>query len=94
MSLVPQQPGEDGVRIPAYLLERAKGIAVILTIFKIGMSNIGFEFGMGLLISRLGSSASATDNIDNENGAYGSTRIGDDNEWSPPCALAGSISLT
>ena len=71
--------GEDGVRIPAYLLERAKGIA-ILTIFKIGMSNIGFEFGMGLLISRLGSSASATDNIDNENGAYGSTRIGDDNE--------------
>ena len=49
--------GDDGVRIPAYLLERAKGIA-ILTIFKIGMGIAGFEFGTGLLISRLGSASS------------------------------------
>ena len=79
--------GEDGVRIPAYLLERAKGIA-IMTIFKIGMGIAGFEFGTGLLISRLGS-ASCTDDIDAENGAYGSS-IGDDNEWSPPCAIGSA----
>jgi len=43
----------DGVRIPATLLERAKGVAV-MTVVKIGMGVAGFEFGTGLVISRLG----------------------------------------
>jgi lipid-binding SYLF domain-containing protein len=42
----------DGVRIPATLLERAKGV-VVMTVVKIGMGVAGFEFGTGLVISRL-----------------------------------------
>jgi lipid-binding SYLF domain-containing protein len=41
----------DGVRIPARLLERAKGIAV-LTVAKAGLW-VGGEFGTGLVVARL-----------------------------------------
>ena len=44
----------DGVRIPAKLLERAKGVAVMTTI-KTGIGLAGFEFGTGLVVSRLSS---------------------------------------
>jgi len=54
----------DGVRIPARLLERAKGVAV-MTVIKGGLGFAGFEFGTGLVVARLG----------------------DGNEWSPPCAI-------
>ena len=43
----------DGVRIPARLLEMAKGVAV-MTMFKAGVGVAGFEFGTGLVVSRLG----------------------------------------
>ena len=42
----------DGVRIPANLLAQAKGVAV-MTVVKIGMGFAGFEFGTGLVVSRL-----------------------------------------
>jgi lipid-binding SYLF domain-containing protein len=54
----------DGVRIPARLLERAKGVAV-MTVIKGGLGFAGLEFGTGLVVARLG----------------------DGNEWSPPCAI-------
>ena len=44
----------DGVRIPARLLELAKGVAV-MTVIKTGIGFAGFEFGTGLVVSRLGS---------------------------------------
>ena len=44
----------DGVRIPARLLERAKGVAV-MTCIKTGVGVTGIEFGTGLVISRLSS---------------------------------------
>lgn len=44
----------DGVRIPARLLELAKGVAV-MTSFKTGIGLAGFEFGTGLVVSRLSS---------------------------------------
>jgi len=42
----------DGVKIPARLLLKAKGVA-ILTVIKGGMGFAGFEFGSGLVVSRL-----------------------------------------
>ena len=42
----------DGVRIPAKLLERAKGVAV-MTCIKTGVGVAGIEFGTGLVVSRL-----------------------------------------
>ena len=45
--------GRDGTRIPARLLERAKGVAV-LTVAKGGFGIAGVEFGTGLVIARLG----------------------------------------
>ena len=42
----------DGVRIPAKLLEQAKGVAV-MTCIKTGMGVAGMEFGTGLVVSRL-----------------------------------------
>lgn len=52
----------DGVRIPARLLEEAKGIAT-LTVFKGGFG-VGVEFGTGLVVARLrddeGGGATAT----------------------------------
>ena len=43
----------DGVRIPARLLEEAKGIAV-MTVVKGGFGLAGLEFGTGLVVARLG----------------------------------------
>jgi lipid-binding SYLF domain-containing protein len=43
----------DGVRIPARLLEQARGIAV-LTVIKTGFGLAGLEFGTGLAVARLG----------------------------------------
>jgi hypothetical protein len=43
----------DGVRIPARLLEQAKGLAV-LTVVKGGFGLAGVEFGTGLVVARLG----------------------------------------
>ena len=43
----------DGVRIPARLVERAKGLAV-MTVVKTGLGLAGFEFGTGLVVARLG----------------------------------------
>lgn len=42
----------DGVRIPARLLEMAKGVAV-MTVVKGGIGFAGLEFGTGLVVSRL-----------------------------------------
>lgn len=43
----------DGVKIPARLLEQAKGIA-ILTVVKGGFGLAGVEFGTGLVVARIG----------------------------------------
>ncbi|KAL7572690.1 hypothetical protein ACA910_008965 [Epithemia clementina (nom. ined.)] len=43
----------DGVRIPARLVEEAKGIAV-MTVIKGGLGLAGFEFGTGLVVARTG----------------------------------------
>ena len=43
----------DGVRIPVKLLEMAKGVAV-MTVIKAGIGLAGFEFGTGLVVSRVG----------------------------------------
>ncbi|KAG7342899.1 Las17-binding protein actin regulator [Nitzschia inconspicua] len=51
--LSPNLSNMDGVRIPARLLEQAKGIA-ILTVVKGGFGLAGVEFGTGLVIARLG----------------------------------------
>jgi hypothetical protein len=42
----------DGVRVPARLLEEAKGVAVI-TVVKGGFGLAGVEFGSGLVVARL-----------------------------------------
>jgi len=42
----------DGVRIPAKLLEKAKGVAV-MTCIKSGIGFTGIEFGTGLVVSKL-----------------------------------------
>jgi len=42
----------DGVRIPARLLEQARGVA-FLTVMKVGMGFTGIEFGTGLVVARL-----------------------------------------
>ena len=51
-SFSPQMSQLDGMRIPAKLLERAKGIAV-LTVCKGGFGLAGMEFGTGLVVARL-----------------------------------------
>jgi hypothetical protein len=43
----------DGVRIPARLLEQARGVAV-MTVVKGGFGLAGVEFGTGLVVARLG----------------------------------------
>lgn len=48
----------DGVKIPARLLEQAKGVAV-LTVVKGGFGLAGVEFGTGLVVARLGDQWSA-----------------------------------
>lgn len=55
--LTPNMSNLDGVRIPARLLEEAKGIAV-LTVVKGGFGLAGAEFGTGLVVARLGNSTS------------------------------------
>lgn len=52
-SLSPNLANLDGLRIPARLLEEAKGIAV-LTVVKGGFGLAGLEFGTGLVVARLG----------------------------------------
>lgn len=52
-SLSPNLANLDGLRIPAKLLEEAKGIAV-LTVVKGGFGLAGVEFGTGLVVARLG----------------------------------------
>lgn len=58
----PNLSSVDGVRIPARLLERAKGVAV-LTVAKGGFGLAGFEFGTGLVVARLGDQWSAPNAI-------------------------------
>ena len=52
LSLSPNLGSLDGVKIPARLLEQAKGIAV-MTVVKGGFGLAGVEFGTGLVIARL-----------------------------------------
>mmetsp|Transcript_2965 Transcript_2965/g.4268 ORF Transcript_2965/g.4268 Transcript_2965/m.4268 type:complete len:530 (-) Transcript_2965:223-1812(-) len=53
MTVSPNLGSIDGVRIPARLLEQAKGLAV-LTVIKGGFGLAGAEFGTGLAVARLG----------------------------------------
>lgn len=52
-TLGPNFAALDGVKIPARLLEQAKGIAV-MTVVKGGFGLAGVEFGTGLAVARLG----------------------------------------
>jgi hypothetical protein len=52
-SITPNLSNMDGVRIPARLLEEAKGVAV-MTVVKGGFGLAGVEFGTGLVVARLG----------------------------------------
>jgi len=52
-NLTPNFSNLDGVKIPARLLEEAKGVAVI-TVAKGGFGVAGVEFGTGLVVARLG----------------------------------------
>jgi hypothetical protein len=52
-TVTPNLSNLDGVRIPARLLEEAKGIA-IMTVVKGGFGLAGVEFGTGLVVARLG----------------------------------------
>mmetsp|Transcript_14283 Transcript_14283/g.30262 ORF Transcript_14283/g.30262 Transcript_14283/m.30262 type:complete len:668 (-) Transcript_14283:278-2281(-) len=52
-TITPNFSNLDGVRIPARLLEEAKGVAV-LTVAKGGFGLAGVEFGTGLVVARLG----------------------------------------
>ena len=52
-SITPNFSNLDGVKIPARLLEEAKGVA-ILTVAKGGFGVAGIEFGTGLVVARLG----------------------------------------
>ena len=54
----PSLSGLDGVRIPARLLQQAKGVAV-MTVIKGGFGMGGVEFGTGLAVARLGEHWSA-----------------------------------
>lgn len=47
----PTLRGLDGLRIPANILQRAKGVAVV-TSAKAGIGFAGFEFGTGLVVAR------------------------------------------
>ena len=49
----PNLSGLDGVKIPARLLEHAKGIAVV-TVIKGGFGLAGMELGTGLVVARVG----------------------------------------
>eukprot|EP00529_Nitzschia_sp_RCC80_P013222 CAMPEP_0113523466 /NCGR_PEP_ID=MMETSP0014_2-20120614/45720_1 /TAXON_ID=2857 /ORGANISM="Nitzschia sp." /LENGTH=609 /DNA_ID=CAMNT_0000421557 /DNA_START=165 /DNA_END=1991 /DNA_ORIENTATION=- /assembly_acc=CAM_ASM_000159 len=51
--IAPNFSNLDGVRIPARLLEEAKGVAV-MTVVKGGFGLAGLEFGTGLVVARLG----------------------------------------
>lgn len=52
-NITPNFSNLDGVKIPARLLEEAKGVAV-LTVAKGGFGVAGVEFGTGLVVARLG----------------------------------------
>jgi len=52
-TVTPNLSNLDGVKIPARLLEDAKGIAV-MTVAKGGFGLAGVEFGTGLVVARLG----------------------------------------
>eukprot|EP00539_Tryblionella_compressa_P003173 CAMPEP_0178748016 /NCGR_PEP_ID=MMETSP0744-20121128/8653_1 /TAXON_ID=913974 /ORGANISM="Nitzschia punctata, Strain CCMP561" /LENGTH=574 /DNA_ID=CAMNT_0020401337 /DNA_START=25 /DNA_END=1749 /DNA_ORIENTATION=- len=52
-TLTPNLSNLDGVRIPARMLEQAKGVAV-MTVVKGGFGLAGVEFGTGLVVARLG----------------------------------------
>jgi len=52
-TVAPNFSNLDGVKIPARLLEEAKGVAV-LTVAKGGFGLAGVEFGTGLVVARLG----------------------------------------
>lgn len=52
-SISPNLVNLDGVKIPARLLEEAKGLAV-MTVVKGGFGLAGLEFGTGLVVARLG----------------------------------------
>jgi lipid-binding SYLF domain-containing protein len=51
-AISPNASNLDGVRIPARLLEQAKGVAV-MTVLKTGFGIAGAEFGTGLVVARL-----------------------------------------
>ncbi|KAL3935170.1 MAG: hypothetical protein SGBAC_009258 [Bacillariaceae sp.] len=52
-TISPNLAGLDGVKIPARLLQQAKGIAVV-TVMKGGFGLAGMEFGTGLAVARIG----------------------------------------
>jgi SH3 domain-containing YSC84-like protein 1 len=72
-TLQPNISDLDGVRIPATLLEQAKGVAV-LTVLKGGFGVAGVEFGTGLVVARVPSSSTGT------------TGTGS-SQWSAPSAI-------
>ena len=74
-ALTPTLGNLDGVRIPARLLERAKGVAV-LTVLKTGLGVAGLEVGTGLVVARV---AAAVD----PNSDSGGSRP----QWSAPSAI-------
>ncbi|KAL7549282.1 hypothetical protein ACHAWF_012557, partial [Thalassiosira exigua] len=81
----------DKVHIPAKLLRKARGVAVITTA-KGGLGFAGFEFGTGLVVARrrrrptTASDVRADDNAVWQGGASGG--VGDDpDDWSAPCAI-------
>lgn len=55
----PNLAGLDGVRIPARLLQQAKGVVVVAVIKGWGVGLAGMEFGTGLAVARIGNNQCA-----------------------------------
>lgn len=72
----------DGVRIPARLLEQAKGVAVF-TVIKGGFM-IGGEYGSGLVVAKLEDDWEGDDSLNNDNACMDK---GNNTRWSAPSAI-------
>ena len=91
----------DGMRIPAKLVERAKGLA-ILTVVRAGVG-VGFEIGTGLAVARLKSSNSISYNHHHDDADAGNDGNGGNNAarnrnyshkgWSAPNAI-GNVGIS
>lgn len=74
----------DGVRIPARLLEQAKGVAV-LTVVKGGFM-VGGEYGSGLVVAKLEDDMEGDDSFHNSSKSF-SKGEGNSIRWSAPSAI-------